>query len=93
MSKLKVKATSQFKKDYKLAKKRGKDVEQLDNVIRMIANAEPLPDRMRDHDLSGSWQGFRECHVEPDWLLIYATRNDLLVLSLMRTGSHSDLFG
>lgn len=93
MSKLKVKATSQFKKDYKLAKKRGKDTEQLDNVIRMIANAEPLPDHMRDHGLSGSWQGFRECHVEPDWLLIYATRNDLLVLSLMRTGSHSDLFG
>ena len=59
----------------------------------MLAMGEPLPDKNRDHDLSGDWAGHRECHILPDWLLIYRIEDDVLVLTLARTGSHSDLFG
>ena len=84
--------TTQFKKDYKLAMKRGLPIEELDDVIRLLVEDDPLPDRFRDHDLSGNWQGFRECHIKPDWLLIYRIFDNNLILSLSRTGSHSDLF-
>lgn len=84
--------SSQFKKDYKLAMKRGLPIEKLDNVIRLLAEDDPLPEKYRDHDLSGNWKGFRECHIELSWLLIYKIFNNNLILSLARTGSHSDLF-
>ena len=84
--------SSQFKKDYKLAMKRGLPIEELDNVIRLLAEDDPLPEKYKDHDLSGNWKGFRECHIQPNWLLIYRVFNNNLILSLARTGSHSDFF-
>ncbi|WP_313162802.1 type II toxin-antitoxin system YafQ family toxin [Sedimentibacter sp.] len=84
--------TNQFKKDYKLSIKRGLDIELLDNVIRILANGNPLPAEYKDHPLSGNWKGHRECHIQPDWLLIYRTEEDILILTLSRTGTHSDLF-
>ena len=84
--------TSKFKKDYKLAMKRGFEIKLLDNVIRSLAKGEKLSEKHKDHELTGNWKGFRECHIEPDWILIYTIENNLLVLTLSRTGSHSDLF-
>ena len=84
--------TSQFKKDYKRAVKRNLDMSLIDNCIRMLANAEELPPKFRDHDLSGNWAGHRECHIKSDWLLIYRIEGNDLILVLSRTGSHSDLF-
>ncbi|MGI6555632.1 MAG: type II toxin-antitoxin system YafQ family toxin [Bacillota bacterium] len=81
---------SQFKKDYKLAMKRGLDIGLLDDIIRLLAQGEQLPEKNRDHALSGNWTGYRECHVQSDWLLVYRIDNDMLILT--RTGSHSDLF-
>ena len=89
---LQVQWTTQFKKDYKLAMKRGRNIEALDDTIRMIANETPLPQKYCDHALTGNYKGFRECHVEPDWLLVYAVEKDVLILTLFRTGTHSDLF-
>lgn len=88
-----VKPSGQFKRDYKTAVKRGLPINLLDEVIKLLAYGEVLPEKYRDHSLSGSWSGFRECHIQPDWLLIYRIENDVLVLSLTRTGTHSDLFG
>ena len=88
-----VKPTTQFKRDYKLAIKRGLDIRLLDDVIAALAMGTSLPEKNRDHALSGTWVGHRECHVLPDWLLIYRIDDDVLVLTLSRTGSHSDLFG
>lgn len=92
-TKYEVKPTSQFKKDYKAAIKRRCDMGQLQNVITKLANGEKLDDKYCDHSLSGQWKGHRECHIEPDWLLIYLIKKDVLVLTLARTGTHSDLFG
>lgn len=83
-------ATSQFRKDYKRAIKRGKDIAKLDDIIRKLARGEPLDIRHRDHALVGNWASFRECHIEPDWLLIYRIETDVLVLTLVRTGTHGD---
>ena len=88
-----VKPTTQFKKDYKLAMRRGLDISLLDGVIADLAMGIPLPEKNRDHALAGNWAGYRECHVLPDWLLIYRIDDDILVLLLSRIGSHSDLFG
>lgn len=85
--------TTKFKKDYKLAKKRGMDISKLTKVITMLAEGEKLPAEYRDHALAGNWVGHRECHIEPDWLLVYYIEDDVLVLTLTRTGTHSDLFG
>lgn len=85
--------TSRFKKDYKLAMKRHLDMELLDDIIRALSRGETLPEKNKDHELSGDWAGHRECHIQPDWLLIYRIEDDILVLTLARTGSHSDLFG
>lgn len=82
--------TSQFKKDFKRIKKRGKDLSKLKEVVGAIANSEVLEERQRDHALSGNWSGSRDCHIEPDWILIYRVDGDYLFLE--RTGSHSDLF-
>lgn len=92
-SKLSVRMTSQFKKDYKLAMKRGMNIELLDKVIDILAMGETLPDKYRDHALTGNWVGHRECHIQPDWLLIYRIEKSVLVLELSATGTHSDLFG
>ena len=91
MTKYTVKHTTQFKKDYKRAIKRGLDIELLENVISKLANGETLDEKNYDHALSGNWVGHRECHVLPDWLLIYRIDNNVLVLTLTRTGTHSDL--
>ena len=84
--------TSKFKKDYKIAMKRNLDVSLLDECIRMVANREELPPKFRDHELSGNWSGYRECHIKSDWLFIYRIEGNDLVLVLARTGTHSDLF-
>ena len=91
-TKLTVKLTTIFKKDYKMAMKRGRKMELLDKVITTLALGENLPNENRDHDLHGNWKGYRECHIQSDWLLIYKIEKDILVLTLTRTGSHSDLF-
>lgn len=87
-----IQRTSQFKKDFKLAKKRGCDMKQLADVITMLASGEKLPPKYYDHSLSGKYSDYRECHVEPDWLLIYRIYEEQLILTLFRTGTHSDLF-
>lgn len=92
-TKLTVKPTTQFRKDYKLAMKRGLKIALLEEVVEYLAMGEPLPEKNRDHALTGDWVGHRECHIQPDWLLIYRIEGDVLVLTLSRTGSHSDLFG
>lgn len=89
---LKIKFLNSFKKDYKRIVKRGYDIALLENVIRMLADGETLPAKYRDHTLTGNYSGFRECHITPDWLLIYEVRESELILYLTRTGTHSDLF-
>ena len=88
-----VKPTTQFKKDFKLAMKRSMKIELLEEVIAMLAMGETLPDKHKDHALTGNWAGHRECHILPDWLLIYRIEDEVMVLTLARTGTHSDLFG
>lgn len=85
--------TSRFKKDYKLAVKRGLNIELLDNTIRMLTSGQKLPREYADHQLSGSMKEYRECHIQPDWLLMYRIEKNILTLVLQRTGTHSDLFG
>ena len=87
-----VKPTNRFLKDYKLMERRNMDMTLIDEVISKLAQGIPLPAANRDHALTGDFKGHRECHVQPDWLLIYHVEKDVLVLSLTRTGSHSDLF-
>ena len=87
-----VKNTSTFKKDYKRAIKRGLDMDLLHKAVGLLSNGESLPATMRDHELAGKWIRHRECHLAPDWLLIYTIQNDVLVLELTRTCSHADLF-
>lgn len=92
MTKYTIKHTTQFKKDYKLAQKRHLNIDLLKEVVTTLANGETLDEKYRDHALSGNWRGHRECHITPDWLLIYRYDDDVLVLTLTRTGTHSDLF-
>lgn len=89
---LTIKYHKSFKKDYKLIKKRGYDISLPEETVSIIANEEPLPEKYRDHDLKGEYEGFRECHILPDWLLIYRIEDGNVILALARTGSHSDLF-
>lgn len=91
---LKIEFTGQFKKDYRLAVKRGCDIQELTKVITMLANEQPLPEKNRDHVLENSrnYKNMRACHIKPDWLLIYKVYSDKLVLELIRTDTHSDLF-
>ena len=84
--------TSQFKKDYKLAVKRGLPISELDDCIRLLASGKEIPTNYHDHALIGNWLGHRECHLRGDWLMIYRLEDNALVLVLVRTGSHSDLF-
>ena len=85
--------SNQFKKDYKKAVKRHNDVEELFKVIELLKNQQPLPLEKRDHALTGDYSGYRECHVHPDFLLVYKVVDSQLQLYLYRTGTHSDLFG
>jgi mRNA interferase YafQ len=87
---MKVTQTTQFRKDTRRLGKRGKDLSRLRGVVDLLLAGSVLPDRLRDHPLSGDWKGWRDCHIEPDWLLIYKLLSDELILG--RTGSHSDLF-
>ncbi|MBQ8849282.1 MAG: type II toxin-antitoxin system YafQ family toxin [Clostridia bacterium] len=91
---LKIEFTCQFKKDYKLAVKRGCSPEELMKVVSILADEQPLPEKYRDHALENSrnYRNVRECHIKPDWLLIYKIYDDRLILELIRTGTHSDLF-
>ena len=84
--------TKQFKKDVKRIKKRGYDLSELETVLDKLASMQPLDERNRDHSLSGNYSGFRECHIRPDWLLVYAISEEKLILTASRTGTHSDLF-
>ena len=87
-----LKFTNQFKKSYKLMIKRGKDISLLDNIIETLRKGETLEAKYRDHALEGAYRGFRECHIQPDWLLVYFVENKTITLTLVNTGSHSDLF-
>ncbi len=89
---LKLVTTSQFRKDLKRIIKRGLDISTLNKVLLTLQKEEPLPNKYRDHALLGNYTGFRECHIQSDWLLIYAVDKDKLILTASRTGSHSDLF-
>lgn len=84
--------TTQFRKDLKRIRKRGYDLSKLDDVLQRLLAEEPLEEKHRDHDLIGDYKGFRECHIEPDWLLVYAVDKGNLILTASRTGTHSDLF-
>ncbi len=90
--KYEVKFTGQFKRDLKLAKKQGKDIDKLFDVISTIAEGKKLDEKYHDHNLSGDYAGCRECHVEPDWLLVYEVMDNVLVLMVYRVGTHSELF-
>ena len=89
---MKIKYHNSFKKDYKRIKKRGRNIEKLKHVIELLASGQKLDQKYRDHELTGNYENFRECHIEPDWLLIYQIENEELILILSRTGTHSDLF-
>ena len=88
---LKIMFTRRMKRDVKRMKRRGKDLDKLTAVLDMLARREPLPERNRDHALTGELADFRECHIEPDWLLIYQIFEDVLILSAIATGTHAEL--
>ncbi|MBQ3368413.1 type II toxin-antitoxin system YafQ family toxin [bacterium] len=87
-----IRPTNKFRQDLKLCQKRGYNMQAITDVIKKLAAGETLPPQNRDHELSGNYKGFRECHIQPDWLLIYRINNNDLILFLSRTGTHSDLF-
>ena len=84
--------TGKFKKGLKLAKKRGLDLKLLEDIVDKLQNGIPLEEKYRDHELKGKFKGFRECHIQPDWLLMYLIEDDVLTLTLVDTGTHSDMF-
>lgn len=84
--------TGRFKKSLKLAKKRGLDISLLNDIVNHLQSGQKLDAKYHDHDLSGNYSGFRECHIQPDWLLIYLLEDNILTLTLVDTGTHSDLF-
>ncbi len=81
-----------FKKGLKTAKKRGLDISLLNFIVDKLLQGIPLDEKYRDHSLKGKWDGFRECHIQPDWLLIYLIEDDILTLTLVETGTHADLY-
>ena len=84
--------TNKMKRDARLMKKRGKDISKLTTTLNLLANRVPMPKNYKDHQLTGNLKDFRECHIEPDWFLIYQIFEDKLILSASGTGKHSDLF-
>lgn len=93
MAKYIVKPTGPFRKDLKLAKKRGLQLGDLYTVVGMLADGEPLPEKYHNHLLTGDYKGYWECHINPDWLLLYEKDTEIRIISLYRTGSHADIFG
>lgn len=89
---LKVRYSAKFKKDFKNIIRRGYDITLFEDVVGLLREEKPLPEKCCDHQLKGEYMGHRECHISPDWLLIYKVENDMITLSLTRTGTHSDLF-
>jgi len=89
---LDIHTTKKYRKDRNLCKKRGLKMQLLDDIIQTLRKQEPLNPKYRDHELTGDYSGFRECHIQPDWLLIYKIDGDKLILIASRTGTHSDLF-
>lgn len=89
---LTIRYSARFKKDYKAIKKRGYDTRLLETVLDTLCAKQPLPPKYRDHYLAGNYKGHKECHITPDWLLIYKVKDNELILELTRTGTHSDLF-
>lgn len=85
-------STKKFKKDLKNIIKSGYDISLLDKVVTILLQGKPLPEKYKDHNLTGNWVGHRECHITPDWLLIYLINDNTLILTLTRTGTHSKLF-
>ena len=92
MNKYKSVPSAKFRRQYKLMKKRGLDMSILKKVVFILEKGEQLPPKYRDHELTGNYRGYRECHLQSDWLLVYKYEHDKLILSLYRTGTHSDLF-
>ncbi|MBQ7242313.1 MAG: type II toxin-antitoxin system YafQ family toxin [Firmicutes bacterium] len=92
MNRYKIVQTGRFKKDLKIIKKRGYDLNLLGIVVDMLASGQKLPDKYKEHNLLGNYFGCKECHITPDWLLIYEVTEEELILYLTRTGTHSDLF-
>jgi mRNA interferase YafQ len=90
--KYKIASTGRFRKDLKTAIKRNYDIDLLNTIVEQLANCKQLSAKHKDHPLTGSWDGHRECHITPDWLLIYKIEKNILILTLTRTGTHSDLF-
>ena len=88
---LELRQTALFKKDVRRIAKRGVNMDLLDEVIVMLRERKPLPKKYRDHPLTGNWVGYRECHIQPDWLLIYRIDNKALILTATRTGTHSEI--
>ena len=84
--------STRFRRDLRRMRRRGKDLEKLKAVVRLLAEEQSLPERHRDHNLVGDWSSYRECHIEPDWLLSYKNNRDEGSFTLVRTGTHSDLF-
>ena len=88
-----VRTSKRYRRELKTVISRGKDASKLEEVIDILASGETLPPYYKDHSLSGQWKGYRECHIEPNWLLVYRIYDNVLVLALMSTGTHSDIFG
>jgi mRNA interferase YafQ len=84
--------TTRFRRDLRGMRRRGRDVQKLQAIVRLLVHQQPLAPRHRDHPLMGEWLGYRDCHIEPDWLLIYKIDREEATLTLVRTGTHSDLF-
>ena len=89
---LKIKYTNKMKRDVKRVSKRGKDLSKLTSTLDLLAMGMPMPEKYHDHTLKGDLKGYRECHIEPDWLLVYQIIDDALILLASGTGTHSDLF-
>lgn len=89
---LKIRYSTKFKKDYKTVIKRGYNPKLLEDVLEILCDQKELPPKYKDHTLIGNYKGYRECHITPDWLLIYKVEEEILTLTLTRTGTHSDLF-
>lgn len=89
---LTIRYEASFKRDYKRVKRRGYDLRLMEEVIELLVQQKPLPERYKDHGLIGDYAGCRECHITPDWLLVYQINQNKLILILTRTGTHSDLF-
>ncbi|MDE5738323.1 MAG: type II toxin-antitoxin system YafQ family toxin [Oscillospiraceae bacterium] len=91
MHKYELTTTNIFRKEYRKLLKRNYDMKLLDNIVELLLKGQELPEENKDHALKGNWKGYRECHIQPDWLLVYRIYENTLILSLVRTGTHSDL--